>query len=112
METLLPVRSALLEGDIRPLYLGWLAGVASRNVRGEVAEPPVPPGLADWNSTYLADLREFLCVPTDMLYESTKRRADLPGHDEIRARVQPYVSHLDTDCKDNLLAELIPTEHR
>src|SRR5262249_45594953 len=37
---LLPVRSELLAGDLRALYLGWLAGVAEGHVEDDQVEPP------------------------------------------------------------------------
>ena len=37
--------SALLDGDDRSLYLGWLLGVQVGEVEDEDIEPPVPPGL-------------------------------------------------------------------
>lgn len=44
MQRLLPLRDELLRGDLRPLYLGWLAGAGE--LSGDEAEPEVPTGLA------------------------------------------------------------------
>ncbi len=107
MDTLLPVRSALLHGDIRPLYLGWLAGVASWSVDGDFTEPPIPPGLVGWQSTYISDLREFLFIPKRLLDAGAERSAAMPDHREIRKRVQSYVEDLDAGQRDHLLTELI-----
>jgi len=107
MEGLLPVRTALIEGDLRPLYLGWLAGVASWAIEDDVTEPPVPPGLGDWQSTYLSDLREFLLVPERLMDAGAERSAAVPDRDIIRERIQTYVGDLEADHKDRLLTDFI-----
>ncbi len=41
------VRAAVLGGDLRPLYLAWLAGVQSGELDDDDREPPVPAGLGE-----------------------------------------------------------------
>lgn len=73
MSRLAPLREELLRGDLRPLYLGWLAGVAAM---GETArEPEVPPGLADLSPAQRA-LVEFLEVDPDLLAAAAIVSAD------------------------------------
>jgi len=43
---LLPLRADIMAGDLRALYLGWLAAVQDGKVPDDTPEPPVPPGLA------------------------------------------------------------------
>jgi hypothetical protein len=45
MGRLMPLRDELLRGDLRPLYLGWLAGVSAGEVGDNAVEPEVPPGM-------------------------------------------------------------------
>jgi hypothetical protein len=45
MGSLLTLRSDLLRGDLRCLYLGWLLCVQCDEFSEETLEPPVPPGL-------------------------------------------------------------------
>lgn len=64
MSRLAPLRDELLRGDLRPLYLGWLA---SAGMLDEAAlEPEVPPGLSDLSPPQQA-LAEFIEVDPDML---------------------------------------------
>jgi hypothetical protein len=63
---LLPVRHELLVGDLRALYLGWLAGVASGHVEDDETEPPVPPGLAHLSAS-LAALADFLWIDDELV---------------------------------------------
>lgn len=41
------VRAAVMGGDLRPLYLAWLAGVQSGELDDDDREPPVPAGLGE-----------------------------------------------------------------
>ncbi len=45
LSSLIPVRSELMSGDLRSLYLGWLLRVGDGEVDESSLEPPVPPGL-------------------------------------------------------------------
>lgn len=64
MRRLAPLREDLSRGDLRPLYLGWLA--AARELDDNVLEPVVPPGLADLSHPQQA-LAEFIEVDPDLL---------------------------------------------
>ena len=66
MGRLVPLRDELLRGDLRPLYLGWLAGAASGEVPETGLEPDVPPGLLQLSGPQQA-LVEFLEIDPDML---------------------------------------------
>ncbi len=66
MGRLVPLRDELLRGDLRPLYLGWLAGVTSGEVDDEAMEPEVPPGMSQL-STPQQTLAEFLEIDPDLL---------------------------------------------
>lgn len=64
MQRLLPLRDELLRGDLRPLYLGWLAGAGE--LPEDEAEPEVPTGLSALSPAQQA-LAEFLEIDPDML---------------------------------------------
>jgi len=66
MGRLTPLRDELLRGDLRPLYLGWLAGVSAREVDEEAIEPPRPPGLSRLTAAQQS-LAEFLEINPDLL---------------------------------------------
>ena len=66
MGRLTPLRDELLRGDVRPLYLGWLAGVSAGEVDGTATEPPPPPGLSRLTAAQHS-LAEFLEVDEDLL---------------------------------------------
>lgn len=62
MATLAPVRSDLLRGDLRPLYISWLACIQDGDINDDALEPPVPVCFA--NSLRLA---EYLRVNKHLL---------------------------------------------
>lgn len=66
MRRLVPLRDELLRGDLRPIYLGWLAGAAGGELRDDALEPEVPPGLPALSPPQQA-LVEFLEIDPDML---------------------------------------------
>lgn len=65
MARLAPLREELLRGDLRSLYIGWLAAV-SRGMDEDDLEPLMPDGLAPFTAAQQA-LAEFLDVDIDLL---------------------------------------------
>jgi hypothetical protein len=66
MGRLAPLRDELMRGDLRPLYLGWLAGVSCGEVDEDALEPPVPLGMSTLSSAQQA-LVEFLEIDPSLL---------------------------------------------
>jgi hypothetical protein len=64
MQRLAPLRDELLRGDLRALYIGWLA--ASGELEDERQEPEVPPGLSSLSAAQQA-LVEFIELDPDLL---------------------------------------------
>lgn len=97
MGRLLPLRDELLRGDMRPLYLGWLAGAAHDEVPATAPEPEVPPGLDQLSGAQLA-LVEFLEIDSDMLTAAASGCAPLAAAND--------------QGSDTLLDEMSPVEMR
>ncbi|AMO68649.1 hypothetical protein DOK_09606 [gamma proteobacterium BDW918] len=66
MGRLAPLRDELLGGDLRPLYLGWLAGVSAGEVSEKSMEPEPPPGLSRLSAAQQS-LADFLEIDADLL---------------------------------------------
>jgi len=64
MGRLAPLRDELLRGDLRPLYLGWLASAAEFD--DDALEPEPPAGLSDLTPAQQA-LTEFIEIDLDLL---------------------------------------------
>lgn len=67
------VRSDLMAGDHRILYLGWLLSVETGEADENLA-PPCPPGLGALDGA-LAAFAEFMCIPADALARAAQRSA-------------------------------------
>lgn len=71
MAALIGIRTELMRGDLRALYLGWLASIQFFNSDddrgvGQDLEPPVPPGLGKLSGP-LSELAAFLEVDDDLI---------------------------------------------
>ncbi len=66
MGSLLSLRSDLLRGDLRCLYLGWLLCVQAEEFDEDELEPPVPAGLGELSAPLHA-LMEFLGIDEDLV---------------------------------------------
>lgn len=89
MARLIPLRDELLRGDLRALYIGWLAAVSIGEFADEEQEPPRPPGLSQLTAAQQS-LAEFLDVDEDLLAaacaggpdEPVEHKADDTAEDE------------------------------
>ena len=66
MARLVPVRDELLRGDLRSLYIGWLAAVTGEMMNDDEMEPLAVSGLGNLTSAQQS-LAEFLEVNSDLL---------------------------------------------
>lgn len=89
MRRLIPLRDELMCGDLRPLYLGWLA--AGDALQDDVLEPEVPAGLTDLSPAQQA-LVEFLEIDQDLLEAASMASAATALQDETL----PISTWLDT----------------
>lgn len=81
MRRLAPLRDELLRGDLRPLYLGWLA--AAGELEDDALEPEVPPDLSALSPPQQA-LAEFIEVDPDMLAAAAAGSARVSGADSAQ----------------------------
>ena len=92
LSAIVGVRSELAAGDLRPLYLAWLAafGVWDRedafgDEEEDELEPPVPSGLGSLTAPQRA-LADFLRLDSDLLQVAAKASPGLPEvADDARA---------------------------
>ncbi|HEX5505420.1 MAG TPA: hypothetical protein VFW96_22575 [Thermomicrobiales bacterium] len=109
---LLPLRDALADGDLRALYLGWLACVVSGVLEDEAArEPPVPPGLGALTAP-LAALARFLRVDDDLLAVAAERSAPARATRPLADDLARWVRDLPAAEKDALLLRVLEGDER
>lgn len=101
-DSLEPVRDELLAGDLRSLYLAWLAGLAWGGVDGNAMEPPPPPGLGQLTPAQLA-LARFLGVGDDLLESAAEGAAPAEAAQASAEALQAFVTALPEVEKTDLL---------
>ena len=104
MPALLPLRGELANGDLRALYLGWLAGAQAELLDEDQREPPVPAGLARLSASLKA-LADFLRLDDNLLAVAaacspTLRAASPP------VQIERWIVGLPPPEKDDLLLRL------
>ncbi|WP_194895105.1 hypothetical protein [Catenulispora pinisilvae] len=118
------IRNELSAGDLRPLYLAWLAGayyVLDENEGDQSdgdqeddyeVEPPVPAGLAQLTAPQRA-LADFLRVDQDLLKAAAEASApivDKPAADQNGA-MDSWIDGLTKKQKDETLRRLLSDDH-
>lgn len=120
-ETLLPeivgVRAELAAGDLRPLYLAWLAAYGvwerdedafDREADNEI-EPPVPPGLGTLTAPQRA-LAHFLRLDDDLLAIAAATSPPLGRIADDPADLTAWVTRLPVAEKDLVLERVVRGE--
>lgn len=103
LPSLLPLRSELINGDLRSLYLGWLAGAQAEMLGDDEVEPPVPPGLGSLSAA-LEALAQFLGIDEDLLAVAAERSAALQEIQGWPGDLAQWIRDLpDVDKNDWLL---------
>jgi hypothetical protein len=106
LASLVPIRSDLMRGDHRALYLGWLLAVQSREVSDDEPEPPVPPRLGELNAS-LDCLADFLGIDTDLIAAAAERSPDQQVSIPSKKEIGDWVRALPSAEKDTIIARLI-----
>jgi hypothetical protein len=114
MPTLIGLRAELISGDLRPLYLGWLAGLSQIDAVEEVedeteTEPPVPPGLKSLTAPQRA-LVDLLDVSEDLLEVAVEASVGDTPAGPSREDLARWVGKLPSAQKDDYLVRLLAEE--
>ena len=106
---LVPVRAALLRGDLWPLYLGWLSDQYLPDDRDDddddEAQPPVPAGLSATDPVCRA-FAAFVGVDHDLLAAVAEYSRPATGPEEQGA-VVAWLAEQPTAAKDAALAQIL-----
>jgi hypothetical protein len=101
------VRSELIAGDCRLLYLAWLFAVQHDEVDDEATEPPVPAGLAELSAP-LEAVVEFLEIGEDLIDIAVEASPDLGEHEP--GGIGEWIASLPVPAKDELLGRVASGE--
>jgi len=110
-------RAELAAGDLRPLYLAWLAAygawerdedVFDRDADDDL-EPPVPPGLGTLTAAQRA-LADFLRLDEDLLMIAAQTSPRLETIVDDPSDLEAWVTHLPVAEKNRLLRRVVQGE--
>jgi hypothetical protein len=105
MGSLMSLRSDLMRGDIRCLYLGWLLCAQNEEFAEDELEPAVPAGLGELSAS-LHSLIEFLGIDEDLIEAAASASAPMnagPDKEELAT----WIQGLPEKEKNNLLVAAV-----
>lgn len=106
-DRLAPLRSEILNGDLRPLYLAHLAVACDMNHDPyEIDEGPVPAGLEQPSDAQQA-LMELYELGDAMIAAAAEASPPLPARHDERVEAARWLQTQSTTIKDQWLVELI-----
>jgi hypothetical protein len=106
MARLAPVRDELLRGDIRSLYIGWLAGVSRGMVDDDDEEPISVEGLGSLTAAQQA-LGEFLELDENLLVAAGMGRPAPLDEEPSQKEMDAWLEDLPRDEVKALLRQLL-----
>lgn len=110
--SLISIRDELMDGDLRALYIVWLAaqhmmGSADEEEDDEISAPPVPPAFGKLTAVQQA-LAELLQVPQELLVATARHsKATAPSTDDD---IAAWVKSLPPDRREEYLVRLAHNE--
>jgi hypothetical protein len=105
MGSLMSLRSDLLRGDLRCLYLGWLLCLQNEELAKDDLEPTVPAGLGELSAP-LHSLIEFLGIDDDLVEVAASASAPLNAGPD-REELATWIRSLPEKEKNNLLVAAV-----
>ena len=105
LASLIPLRADLLNGDLRALYLGWLAAAQDGVLEADDVEPPVPPGLQRLSAS-LKSLAEFLRIDDKLLKAAAKAGPAEAASQPAKKELARWIAKLPVTEKNKILLQL------
>ena len=106
MARLAPVRDELMRGDLRSLYIGWLAAVAGEMMDDDDVEPLCVSGLANLTAAQQA-LAEFLEVDPNLLAGAGMDSPAAQEAEVSRREMDKWIDALPRDEGTSILKQLL-----
>lgn len=106
MARLAPVRDELLRGDLRSLYIGWLAAIAGEMMDDDEMEPLSVSGLGSLTAAQQA-LAKFLEVNPDLLAGTGMGSPAAPEAEISRQEMDKWIDALPRDEANSIMKQLL-----
>jgi len=107
LSSLISLRSDIISGDYRCLYLAWLYFVQMDEIDEEEFEPPVPPNLGDLNAP-LKSFVDFMRIDTDLIAVAAENSASTKDkRAKYQKELRAWISDLPEKEKDEILFRMV-----
>jgi hypothetical protein len=105
LASLIPLRADLLKGDMRSLYLGWLAAAQDGAFDADDVEPPTPPGLQRLSAS-LKSLAESLRIDDKLLKAAASAGSAEAASKTAKKDLARWIAKLPVTEKNKILLRL------
>jgi len=111
LSSLISLRSDIINGDYRSLYLAWLFCAQMNELEDDEPEPPVPPNLADLSAP-LQSFVDFMRIDQDLIAAATENSSSDASRTDSKV-LKTWIHNLPMVEKDDILFRLVdaPSPH-
>ena len=109
LSSLISLRTDILHGDYRSLYLAWLFCAEMHEIDDEEPEPPVPPNLADLNAP-LKSFADFMRIDADLIAVAAENSISENRQTDHKA-LKKWIQNLPEHEKDEILFQVVDAPH-
>lgn len=106
LASLIPLRSEILRGDLRCLYLAWLLCVQNGEIDDDEVEPAVPPNLRELSASE-SSFADFLGIDGDLIEVAAQASSRSTEDSGNRKEFESWVRGLPEDEKNTLLLRVL-----
>jgi antitoxin component of MazEF toxin-antitoxin module len=106
MASLMPLRTELMQGDLRCFYLSWLLAAQAGELADEEEEPAVPSGLRSLSAA-LQSFAGFMRIDLDLVEAAAVASGEPPVNDPSKEDLQAWIFTLSESERDAALLKLL-----
>ncbi len=107
LSSLISLRSDIISGDYRCLYLAWLYCAQTGDFENDEFEPPVPPNLGDLNAP-LNSFVDFMRIDTDLIAVAAENSASTKDkRAKYQKELKVWINNLSEKEKDEILFRMV-----
>ena len=106
LASMIPLRSEIISGDLRCLYLAWLLCVQNGEVDDHELEPCVPADLQELSASE-KDFVDFFEIDWDLIEVAVRKSPRSPRKHESRKALESWVHGLPEKEKDEVLLRVM-----
>ncbi len=106
LSSLISLRSDLIRGDYRCLYLAWLFCAQMDELEKDEKEPPIPPNIGNIDAS-LESFADFMRIDTDLIEVAAENSAIEQKPVKNDKQLKSWITELSSTKKDEIIFRLI-----